>query len=343
MIFTIKNVIQETPDTKSFVLEDTNGEMTSCRSGQFLTFLMYDRNGEELRRSYSLSSSPELEEPITITVKRIPNGIYSRLLHDNLVPGDELQSIGASGFFTLPENLILYNQLVFFAAGSGITPVFSMIKTTLFTHLSTRVLLIYSNRTEISTVFYHRLKLLQHEFPSRFTVEFLFSTAADLSRARLNFDLVERLTYRYVDSTGMDKVLFYLCGPYDYMRMITIKLLTLGVPGEKIRKEIFFVQKVKEKLRPPDVLPHLITVNLNQVQHSFVSQYPDSILKTAGRVGIELPYSCEAGQCGSCAVTCVEGQVWMSHNEVLLDDEIAKGRVLTCTGYAIGGDVSIRI
>ncbi len=343
MILEIKKIIKETTDTKSFVLEDTGNDEVHYKSGQFLTFQFSNRNDEEVRRSYSLSSSPELGEPLTITVKRIANGAFSRQLHDIFLTGDKLQSIGASGFFTLPENINAFDQLIFFAAGSGIVPVYGMIKTALHKHSSIPVVLIYSNKNEKHTIFYNELKTLSCKFPGRFKIEFLFSSSPDLETARLNLEYVEKLFNKYASSSSRQRVLYYLCGPYDYMRMITIKLLVQGVSQENIRKEIFYVQKSSEKLLPPDTQPHQVILNIHDRTHSFISSYPSTILQTAKRNGFPIPYSCEAGQCGTCAATCISGEVWMSHNEVLLDDEIAKGRVLTCTGYAVGGDVELKI
>lgn len=326
MLLTIRKILQETNDTKSFELEAPVGEPLPARSGQFLTFRFYDINGDEQRRSYSLASSPELHEPLMITVKRIPNGVFSRPLHDYRKVGDQLDTIGVSGFFTLPEKPETHNRIIFFAAGSGIVPVYSMIKTILYTHPTIPVVLIYSNSNKRKAIFYKELKEMLNLFKFRFKIEFLFSSSHNLLRARLNPELLEQLVTEY--GAGLpSETLYYTCGPYDYMRMITIRLLTMKVPEENIRKEIFFVQKVEPKLLPPDILPHIVKVEYKGNNYEFVSQYPSTILQTAKRIGISLPYSCEAGQCGTCALTCVDGKVWMSHNEVLLDEEIIRKNI----------------
>ena len=116
----IQKIIRETTDTKSFVLKNVSGNVIHYEAGQFLSFVFKNRNGEELRRSYSISSSALLKEALQITVKRIPNGAYSRWLFDDAKEGDILQSTGASGLFVLPGDLTKISQLVFFAAGSGI-------------------------------------------------------------------------------------------------------------------------------------------------------------------------------------------------------------------------------
>ncbi len=338
IVLRIKQVIRETADTKSFLLEPVNHAPLHYTSGQFLTLLFHKRNGEEARRNYSIASAAVLSEPLAITVKRIANGEYSRWLVDKAKEGDELVTIGASGFFTLPGDLQEDTVLFFFAAGSGIVPVFSLIKTALHQHQQVPVVLIYSNTSPSNTIFYQQLQVLQQQFAGRLQVIFLFSTAADLSKARLNVDLLQRLLKQHATGPAGDQ-LFYLCGPFDYMRMITIALQGNGVPAANIRKEIFNIEKPAQKIVPPDQDAHGVHVVLSQQEYDFHAQYPATILQSAKALGIPLPYSCESGQCGTCAATCVKGKVWMWHNDVLLDEEIAKGRVLTCTGYAVEGDV----
>jgi ferredoxin-NADP reductase len=337
--FRIHSIIAETPDTSSFILENETGETIHYAAGQFLTFVFFKPNGEQERRNYSIASSPVLPGPLKITVKRIPNGAYSRWLVDEARPGDILLSTGVAGFFTLPQRMPAIRQLVFFAAGSGITPVFSMISTVLQQH-STSVLLIYSNPSPARTIFYDELKKLQESFPGRLQIDFLFSSSAEHPRRRLNIYYIEMTAQRYAQSKN--NMQFYLCGPVDYMRMITIILRTEGVPENSIRKEIFHVEKPANKPVPPDTSAHKIEAVIGQQSYSFMAQYPVTILQAAKTLQIPMPYSCEAGQCGTCAATCISGKVWMWRNDVLLDDEIAQGRVLTCTGYAIGGDVVLR-
>jgi len=338
----IKNIIEETADTKTFILEPkTEEDAFHYQSGQFLTLVFHSHNTEE-RRSFSISSSPSLSEPLSITVKRIDNGAYSRLLIDKAAPGDELLSIGASGFFTLPDNVADYKQVFFFAAGSGITPIFSQIKTLLFAEEKTQIVLIYSNRNAASTIFYSALKNLQEQFPQRIKIEFLFSSAVNLGRARLSKWLLEILLKEYQTGQNSD-TLFYLCGPFDYMRMASIALIVHGVPDKNIHKEDFVPLKLEPKELPPDINVHLVSIEINGTTHLLTVQYPDTILKAAKRAGLQMPYSCEAGRCGTCVALCKTGKVWMSYNEVLMDEEIAKGLVLTCTGYPIGGEVRLLI
>lgn len=336
----VRRIIPQTPDTKTFVLEPVDGRPIQYTPGQFLTFLFTRENGNEARRNYSISSTPFSEDSLTITVKRIPNGEYSRWFIDLVKEGDKLLTIGASGFFTLPDDRNAFDQLVFFAAGSGITPVYSLIKSVLFNDNDTHIVLIYSNTSVENTIFYQQLKALQKQFHERFHIEFLFSNATSVLHKRLGIYLLEKLINHYL-TTPLSTQFFYLCGPFEYMRMITIVLKNNGVASSHIRKEIFTIEEPIYQPQPPDKESHTVTVLIRQTEFSFQTQYPHTILHTAKALKINLPYSCESGQCGTCAATCISGKVWMSRNDVLMDDELAKGRVLTCTGYAVSGDIRL--
>lgn len=331
----IKKIIQETADTKSFVLERIDGLEIEYRTGQFLTFLF---KGRSERRNYSISSIPG--EDTMITVKRIPNGEYSRYFFDRAQEGDVLETIGASGFFVLPENKSGYRQYIFFAAGSGITPVFALIRNLLSEQNDAEILLVYSNRSLDNAIFFESLSALQRQYSHRFHIEFLFSDATHVERKRLGIYVLEKILGNYTRENRSGQ-LYYLCGPFEYMRMITIVLRNNGVPAANIRKETFTIEVPDRKPVPPDRDTHLVEANIQSKEYKFESQYPHTILQTAKIIGVPIPYSCEAGQCGTCAATCVSGKVWMWRNDVLLDDEIARGRVLTCTGYAIDGDVKL--
>jgi len=330
----VTQIRSDTASTKSFILKQLHGNPIRYKPGQFLTLIFKKKNSEE-RRSYSISSTPDLGEPLTITVKRIDNGEFSRHLFDVVQRGDVLYTIGASGYFTLPENLPHRTQLFFFAAGSGITPILPLIKTALRLNPPNRINLLYSNRSS-ETIFIDQLKLLIDNFPTQLHVEFLFSASQNLLKARLTKTLI--IQYVKEKVARKDEALFYICGPFQYMQMATIALLTEGIPAENIRKENFSTEKPVVKELPPDVEVHKVQVEVGEKKYKFDVQYPITILEAAKRQGIMLPYSCEAGKCGTCSAKCVQGKVWHSYNEVLMDRELQKGRILTCTGYPYGED-----
>ncbi|RAV98471.1 ferredoxin--NADP reductase [Pseudochryseolinea flava] len=330
-------ITTEAFDTKSFVLKPVGNHDVTYEPGQFLT-LVFSAT-VDARRSYSISSASFLGEPLTITVKRIDNGAFSRFLFDTCKVGDTLQSIGVSGFFLLPKPVESHQQFFFLAAGSGITPVLPMIKTLLH-QTSNTIYLLYSNKSEETIVFKSALQSLKRDFPSRFHVTWLNSNSKNLLQARLTKIFLTDFVKQHVN-IEKSSALFYLCGPKDYMQMATITLLTTGIPSANIRKEIFDTTKVNVRELPPDTDAHYVTLIQNGKRYKFTAQYPETILVAAKREGLILPYSCEAGKCGTCAATCSSGRVWMSYNEVLVERELQKGRVLTCTGYAVAGDVTI--
>jgi ferredoxin-NADP reductase len=328
----------ETPQAKTFVLEPQDGWQPEYQPGQFLTFVFQTPYGEK-RRSYSISSAPELGEPLSITVKKVDNGEFSRFLVYQVKTGDILYTSGISGFFQLPSKTLGIEQFFFLAAGSGITPCFSLIKTILASGTQ-QIVLIYSNKTEEDTIFLQALMDLQQQYKQRFDIRFLYSNRFSVYHSRLSKWLLLHLLEEY-PIASKDKAYFYLCGPFDYMQTIRITLLGESIPSAHIIKEDFSSLPRLIVPKPPDMSAHQVTVRLPQQTHQLKVQYPQSILAAAKAQHVDLPYSCEAGRCGSCVATCTKGKVWMAYNEVLTDQEMAKGRILTCQGFPIDGDVEI--
>jgi ring-1,2-phenylacetyl-CoA epoxidase subunit PaaE len=337
----ITRIQKETTTASSFELLPLDGWQPVYEAGQFIT-LVFTHHGKEERRSYSFSSAPVLQEPMRITIKRVENGAWSRYLLDQAQEGDILISSGISGFFHLPHppQPLPYQQLFFLAAGSGITPVYSLIKTALHT-TNLPVTLVYSNRTQADAIFYQELLQLQAQYQHRFAIEFLFSNTQNIYTSRLSNWLLQQLLKKLC-KVPYNQCLFYLCGPFEYMRTMSITLLTEGAAAAHIKKEDFSSFKPATKPLPPDTGAHEVTIHIQQQTYHLIVQYPNSILAAAKARGIALPYSCEAGRCGSCTATCEKGSIWMAYNEVLVDEEIEKGRVLTCQGYPIDGDATVR-
>ncbi|MBC6988097.1 ferredoxin--NADP reductase [Hymenobacter sp. BT491] len=339
---TISKIKRELADVKAFYFEEPDARQIYYEPGQYLTFVLQTAT-QEIRRSYSIISAPVLGEPLAIGVKRIPNGAFSRYLIDQAQSGDQLLTIGAAGFFTLPPDIDAYQQVFFLAAGSGITPVFSLLKTVLYAHPTLRAVLIYSNRSREETIFHAELDQLAAEFPQRLRIEYLYSNNAVLAQARLHKDLLKSFIAK-LGVAPREKTLAYLCGPTEYMRMGVYGLREADVPFENIKRENFSTDTlVIPKIQPPDTEIHTVTVHLRKQKLEFQVQYPNTILQAAKKHGINLPYSCETGRCGSCVARCTAGQVWMSYNEVLTEKDLAKKLVLTCVGYPINGDVWLEI
>lgn len=337
---TIKKIRQEAGSFKTFVFEDE--PFIAYQPGQYLTLVDFV-HGMEVRRSYSIMSSPLWNEPLTIGVKRIDNGYFSRKLIDHAKVGDQIMTTGAGGFFTLPEEGQSFQQIFFLAAGSGITPIFSLLKSALLQYPHIRLILIYSNPSPEKTVFREELLELSQQYSDRLHIEFLFSNSKDLAKARLYPELL----IRYVNTfsfASLDESLFYICGPESYMRMCTFILLREKVPEANVRREHFVIHKrLPSKVVPPDKEKHSVTIHYNDKVYQFPVQYPQTILGAARKEHITLPYSCEVGRCGNCAARCTSGSIWMSYNEVLTDKELKKGMILTCVAYPVGGDVVVNI
>ncbi|RYY71031.1 MAG: iron-sulfur cluster-binding domain-containing protein [Chitinophagaceae bacterium] len=332
----IEQIIAETADAKTFILLPLDGWEPVYKPGQFITLVFYTHSGEK-RRSFSISSVPG--EPLSITVKKVDNGEFSRLLIYKAAKGDILFTAGISGYFVLPETKS-YETFFFLAAGSGITPCFSLIKMLLFGS-NKKVILIYSNQSEAAAIFYSALQMLQQTYPERFQVRFLFSNRNNVLESRLSHWLLSHLLAEFLPAERSTS-LFFTCGPADYMIMVGISLRANGIQSSQIIKEDFSPTTRTILPAPPDRDAHMVTILINGATHHINVQYPTSIVATAKMHHIELPYSCEAGKCGSCAATCLSGVIWMAYNEVLVDEEIAKGRVLTCQGFAVGGDATIQ-
>lgn len=337
----IREVLDETEDMRLFYFEQVSGAKILYEAGQYLTFEFND-GVKKARRSYSLASSPLLHEPLFIGLKRIPNGHFSRMLFDHGKPGDALTTTGTGGVFVLPHDKSSFKQVFFFAAGSGIVPVFSLIKTLLHSAPSIHLVLIYSNRSRKSTAFFYPLHELSKRFPQNFHLEFLFSDNEDLRRARLHADLIAHFLEAFsVDEP--ERRLYYICGPESYMRFCTLVLQSHHIPPINIKKENFNSTPPLPQIEPPDRSPYQLKVITGGKAYQLSVQYPTTILQAARKQGIELPYSCEVGRCGNCIAQCLSGKVWMSNNEVLTDREMAKGFVLTCTGFPISADVILKV
>lgn len=335
----IESIRQETRNFKTFFFREGHG--LRYEAGQFITLV--DQSGQiEVRRSYSMVSSPLLNEPLAIGVKRMDNGFFSRKLIDLAVPGNTLITSGVSGFFRLPENISTFKTIFFFAAGSGITPVLSLIKTALFAFPLIKIYLVYSNSSAENTAYFGDLKKMEQQYTDRLTIHFLFSSTADLRRARLNRELL--LEFLTIVNFDRHDTLFYTCGPESYMRLIIFLLLEEGFPKDHIKKEDFNPANKKLNLHlPPDKNNYKVQLQWGEKEYGFQVNYPDTILRAGKRIKLNLPYSCETGKCGSCAAVCLSGKVWMSNNEVLTDEDLARGLILTCTGHPQSQDLILKI
>jgi ring-1,2-phenylacetyl-CoA epoxidase subunit PaaE len=332
----VKNIVRETEDAFTYVLENTEGTSVSYRVGQFLTFIFKFMN-REVRRSFSLVSSPFIDPDLAVTIKRLENGELSRFLIDHLKTGDVIRSLYPSGRFTIdtdPQNNSTY---FFIAAGSGITPIYSLVKTVLQKEPLSRIILLYSNTSEQTTIFYEQLKILAEKFPAQLKCVFLFSQQGQrLSNLSLENFINENL---HAEKKSTE---FYICGPSAYMRMVILTLTYMGF-RKNIHKENFISEQTYqvENFVPRNTSSHLIHIFYHDKNFEIIVPPFKTILDAALEQKIPLPYSCKTGLCSTCAAICKKGKVEMTNNEVLTEKDLKEGWVLTCTGFPLENGTEI--
>lgn len=324
--------------------ETLNGKQLHYQAGQFLP-LVFTVNGKEYRRSYSFCSSPVLDEPIGIAVKLVENGEISRFIHHQIAVGDCVEIAKPNGQFIYQPIAEIERTVFLFAAGVGITPLFSILKTALFIESKTKLVLIYSSRGAEDTLFKEEIAQWQSNYPDRLKVIHLYSNSKNLLRARLNGMLINQLVKENM-AFDKDEALFYTCGPVDYMDVCRITLLSAGFAADQIKRETFVLpeDEVDEDDTTEKVIDtntYAVNLHFNGQVHHLLIPYPKRILEVALENKINLPYSCSGGVCSTCTATCIKGNVKMAYNEVLTDDEVARGRVLVCTGRPTENDTTI--
>jgi ferredoxin-NADP reductase len=325
----IRQVNRETADASSFVLE-IPAELSAAyayQPGQFLTFRVWI-NGYAIYRSYSMSSTPGIDEELAVTVKRVPQGAVSNWMNDSLVVGDEVEASAPAGVFQLTST---DRDVLAFAAGSGITPIFSILKSALRT-TQRSVRLLYANRDAESVIFADELRKWETEHGER-----LQSTHhLDVDRGFADASVIEP----YVEIAKQSES--YVCGPGPFMDLVETTLLAGGVPAEQIHIERFTVDEHAAPVAVVDPVaaeeaapvtesdPAQVTIELNGQTKTMAHPKGATILQTARQMGMSPPFSCESGSCATCMAMCTEGAVSMYVNDALFDDELAEGWILTC-------------
>jgi ferredoxin-NADP reductase len=318
----VARVVRETADACSIVLDvpDDLRDSFDYRAGQFCN-LRVEVEGTSHVRCYSMSSSPALGEPLQVTVKRVPDGIVSNWLNEHLASGDLLEVSPPSGFFQLTQST---GHLVAYAAGSGITPVFSLLKTALAT-TTRRVRLLYANRDRPSVIFAAELEALAARYGDRLVVVHHLDDEQGF---------VDGTTVRAFVGGGAGDPLaeHYICGPMPFMDVVEQTLLAEGVADARVHIERFTPAEL-----PPVPLDGLAAAGATQVtieldgRSASTEHHPGTtILQTARQLGMAPPFSCESGSCATCMARLVSGEVSMFVNNALTPEEVDEGWVLTC-------------
>lgn len=338
----------ETGDSATFVLEPADGKPLYYQPGQYLT-LLFQSNAQEKRRAYSFSTCPGVDALPAITVKRVVNGEFSNYLLRHVQPGDVLDAIDPNGLFLLPEKKV--DTIFFIAAGSGITPVFSQLKSLLHsmenTHRNTKVVLYYANRDSGNTIFKSQIDRWITEYPGRFKCTYFFSREKNAEHAlfrHLNNALLEQLLLAHfqgkITTRQRRNTWFYLCAPTALMRMARMTLRTLDFPDEQIRQETFLPETRLPERMMDTSKTHTIYVQGKHERIEFQTFEGETILNAALRQGIALPYTCKSGVCFTCLAKCTVGEV-----EVAFVDSTRRegpgSMVNTCIGYALSERVEL--
>jgi ferredoxin-NADP reductase len=321
----VKRVVTETDDAKSLVFDvpaDLADRFT-YRPGQFVTLQVVIAGNRELR-SYSMSSAPSIDADLQVTVKRVPGGLVSNWLNDTAVVGDVLDVSTPTGAFVLDA---IDDDIVAFAGGSGITPVFSIVKAAL--HYTDRnVRLLFANRDRRSAIFGHHLDELAARFPNRLDVCF-HDDAAD------GFVAPDDIA-AFVDQRR--NASFYICGPAGFMDVVETGLHRTGVDDTRIHIERFTPADHSDTDATGAAAAATlgtVTVTVGKDTKTIDQRGSATILQSARWGGLRAPSSCEAGHCAACMARVVEGEVQMAKNDVLAAEELNEGWVLTCQAVPV--------
>ena len=316
-------------------------EAYAFEPGQHLT-LRTVIAGQECRRSYSLCDRPG-QPMLRIGVRRVEGGLFSNWVHERLCVGDVIDVMPPQGQFHLPLQPEAQRHVLAFATGSGITPVLSIVKSTLLAEPLTRVTLVYGNRSSGSVMFKEELEDLKDSYLGRFNLVWIMSRESqdiDLFNGRIDHDKVSRLLTHWIDPVGIDAV--FICGPQDMMLATAQALQDKGVPASRIKTELFGTVLDDGRVRVPRQAVQgssghcTVEVVLDGTRRSFVmDKNTDNLVDAGIKAGLEMPFSCKGGVCSTCRALVVEGEVDMDINFALEDYEVARGFVLCCQSYPV--------
>jgi ring-1,2-phenylacetyl-CoA epoxidase subunit PaaE len=344
----IARIDRETRDAVAitFAVPEALREQFCYMQGQHLT-LRAAIEGEDVRRSYSICSAVQ-DGQLRVAIKRAPGGVFSNWANERLKPGDTIEVMPPMGHFNVPLDEKACRHYVAFAAGSGITPILSIVKTTLACEPRAQFTLFYGNRASGSVMFREELAALKDSYLARFNLVHVLSREAqdiELLHGRIDGARAGALLDHWAPLADMDTV--FLCGPDGMMQSIHEMLSARGYPEAKIKVERFASSIPKHEHRPA-LLPQgtatetEVTVILDGATRTFtLDRTRDNILDAGLRQGIEMPYSCKGGVCSTCRCRLVEGEVDMDVNFALEDYEVARGFVLACQSYPATDHVTV--
>ncbi len=339
----IAKVTKETKDCTSITFEIPSNlkKEFSYKQGQYLT-LKTVLDGQEVRRNYSLCSSP-IDDEWKVAVKRIDEGLFSNYACTILKAGDTLEVLPPNGNFFTEIDPVKSKNYIVFAAGSGITPILSILKTHLALEPQSTFKLFYLNRTVKSIIFKEEIEALRNTYFGRFEI-FYFLTKEHrdipLLNGRFTSDKLKELSDKIINVPDVDEC--FICGPEEMIFLIRDELAEAGLSSDKIHYELFFSGTTEEdKKRAAIAVEHkfegteVTIIDGGKEFHFNMDDEYDNILDGALAAGADLPFACKGGVCSTCKCKLVEGKVEMKINYALEEDEVAKGLVLSCQAVPI--------
>jgi len=328
----IASVEKLTPSSVAITFEvpDSLREIFSFKAGQYIT-LKKELNGTELRRAYSISSSPASGK-LTVGIKKMPSGTFSVYANDSIHAGDILE-------VAPPEGRFIFNAggkpqtIGAFAAGSGITPIMSIAETVLQSNTNNNFVLVFGNQTPDETMYREALLQLQEKYNDRFFIQWVYSRS---SEPDCLFGRIENVTVNLVLKNKYKALsfdAFYLCGPEKMIHTVTDSLKNNGIPDDHIWFELFTTPETEgQEVEGLDGQTK-VTVILDDAEEEFTMDQKELVLDAVLKNDIDAPYSCQGGVCSSCIARVVQGEAEMVKNQILTDSEVAEGLILTCQAH----------
>lgn len=329
--FRVKEVIKETKDAATIVLEDVSGAPIVFEAGQFFTVLR-KIDGKEVRRAYSACSSAAESGEVRITVKQVEGGLVSPRLVNELGAGEVLEVAGPSGNFTLPKGR---KHAVLLGGGSGITPLMSLVRTHLAADAELKLDLVFGNRGEADIIFKDALEELKSTYEGRFSVRHVLEEAGPAASrvGRLDRDTV-LLELDALNAFRASNTMFFLCGPVGMMDEAKAALESRGVSASRIKEERFV--SPSDAAQGGSDSPEDVEVSIQGDLFTVTVQPGMTILEAAQEQGVEIPFSCTVGGCASCRVKLMAGKVALGEPNCLDPDERKEGYILACVSRPLG-------
>jgi ring-1,2-phenylacetyl-CoA epoxidase subunit PaaE len=337
----VKDIERITPNavTVAFEVPDVLQNTFSFDAGQYIT-IEKELNGAKLRRAYSVCVAPE-KGALKVGIKKTPDGTFSRYANIDLACGDVLQVHPPEGRFTFIPDTTKKRNIAAFAAGSGITPVLSIMQTVLRDEPQSTFSLIYGNKSITETMFYSDILELVKQYPERLNVQFIYSQAEEPD---CMFGRIERSTVNFIlknKHKGETFDAFYLCGPKPMINTVTETLIDHGVSEDQIKFELFTAPEEEGSDVSVGEGMVQISVVVDDDETSFIMDKKERILDAVLKKDIDAPYSCQGGVCSSCIARVTKGRAEMVQNQILTDAEIEEGLVLTCQAHAVTDEIAI--